>query len=123
LGNYSGKSIQVADSVLDGIRARPSTVRRDGTTISFKIPEERMGYLPKVEVYFPPGSGWNSQNLDLDEITPWYMFWKSDDRKKRIDHFLKTIEYGNINIKRMTPGTPTSNSTLGMERVVVPATP
>ncbi len=117
LTDETGKKIQVGDSVLDEIRAHPSAVTHDGTTLSFKIPEERMGHLPRVvEIYFPPDSGWSSDNLSLDELSPWWMFWKSSDRK--VDPFFKTIDYGKVELHRQTR-TQTSNSTLGMEKAAV----
>jgi hypothetical protein len=117
----SGKEIDALDQVLQDVRTRPSTVTHDGATLSFKIPEDKIGHVPKVVLYFPHGSGWAPLNLeDLDDTAPWWKFWKWFDHKPTIDPFLKTIDIGKVSIARQTR-TPTSNSTIGMEKGTAPA--
>jgi len=112
----SGKEIEASDQVLDrmDVRTRPNILGHDGTTLTFKIPEDRAGQLPKVVIHFSPGSGWGPHNLDLDKPTPSWKFWKWWDHKPTIDPFLKTMDIGKINIQKLTR-TQTSNSTLPMD--------
>jgi hypothetical protein len=127
LTDATGKDVDALDSILADLRTRPSTFSHDGATVSFKIPEERMGHLPKVLLYFPAGSGWGSLNLNLDdnlkldEPAPWWQFWNWFAHKPTVDPLLKTMNIGKFNISRLDRS-QTSNSMLDLEKGPAPLT-
>jgi hypothetical protein len=114
----TGKEIEPPPDLINDmdLKAAPSNLSHNDSTLTLKIPEEIARSFPRVRISFPHNPEWTGV-LDLSATRiPWWKFWSYSDQNATVDPLFKEMDFHKISVHRTGRPPRTYNNRTGMDR-------